>query len=440
MTRKIIGALPLALLFVLQAYAQELNTPKLDSLFQSLEANDKFMGSVTLSQKGQIIYSKAIGYADVETGIKSNTQSKYRIGSISKMFTAALVFKGVEEQKLTLSQSIDRFFPSVVNAQQITIADLLNHRSGIFNLTSNADYLSWNTTPKSEEELVAIIAKGKSQFEPNSRAEYSNSNYVLLSFLLEKVYEKPYGDLLNEKIIRPLGLKDTYLGKEINLDEKEVNSYKYVGSWSKESETDMSIPLGAGAVVSNPSDLTRFVEALFQGRVISEESLAQMTTIKDGFGMGIFQIPFFDKKGFGHTGGIDGFTSMLTYIPEDKLAVALTSNGTNYSNNNIMIAALSSFYNKPFDVPVFSHVTLSEEELEPFLGIYGSEQIPLKITISREGNTLMAQVSGQSAFALEASTKHIFKFDQAGLVLEFKPDEKQLLLKQGGGEYLFVKE
>lgn len=398
------------------------------------------MGSVALSENGKIIYTKSIGFSDVESKTKPNETTKYRVGSISKSFTSALVFKAVEENKLSLDTKISKYFPNIKNADKISISNLLNHRSGIHSFTDNENYLSWNTQKKSEKELLKIIEDGGSNFEPNSTADYSNSNYVLLSFILEKIYKKPYSEILQEKIIKPIGLKNTYVGGKINLENNEAHSYTFESNWIKETETDLSIPLGAGAIVSTPSDLLQFADALFNGKIISEKSLKLMETIKDDYGSGLFQMPFGTKKAFGHTGGIDGFSSNYGYFPEEKVAFALTSNGSNFTNNNIAIAVLCAVFNQPYEIPAFKTLDLSSADLDQYLGIYSSKDIPLKITDTKNDTTLMAQATGQSAFPLDASDKNIFKFDQAGIVLEFMPANKTMILKQGGKNYNFIKD
>lgn len=422
------------------AFSQPLDKNKLDQYFQALETNNKFMGSVAIAQNGKIVYAKSSGFSDVESKAKADENTKYRIGSISKTFTSALVFKAVEEGKLKLETTLDKYYPDIKNSKKIRISDLLNHRSGIHNFTDDEEYLNWNTVVKSEKEMLEIIVKGGSDFEPDSKGEYSNSNYVLLSYILQKAYKKPYEELLNAKIIKPLGLKNTYIGGKINPAKNESNSYTYSGEWTKESETDMSIPMGAGAIVSTPGDLTKFADALFGGKIISAKSLEQMETLKDNYGMGLFQMPFYDKKSFGHTGGIDGFSSMFGYFPEDKVAFALTSNGSNYQNNAIAIALLSAVFDKPYEIPVFSTYSLTPEELDAYTGVYSSTQIPLKITVAKSGTMLTAQATGQSAFTLDATEKDKFKFEPAGIVLEFTPAEKTMILKQGGGVFTFTKE
>ena len=419
--------------------SQNIDKTKLNAYFDTLANNNRFMGSVAVSQNDELIYAKSVGFADIEQALKANENSKYRIGSISKTFTTVLVFKAVEENKLNLNQTIEKFFPTIDNADKITITQLLYHRSGIHNFT-NDNWLDWNTQPKTEQEMIEIIAKAGSDFEPDSKAIYSNSNFVLLTYILEKTYQKTYSEILEEKIIRPTGLKNTYYGGKINTKDNECNSYKYIGNWKIEPETDMSIPLGAGGIVSTPIDLNLFSDALFTGKLLSENSLKQMKTIKDSFGMGLLQMPFYDKAGFGHTGGIDGFGSLFVYFPDGNISFAYTTNGINCNGNDIAIAVLSAVYNKPFEIPEFTTYNVTDEDLDKYLGVYSSEQIPLKITITKVNKQLFGQGTGQPSFPLEATAEDKFKFEQAGVMLEFNPANKTMVLKQGGGIFNFVRE
>ena len=424
----------------LHGLAQDFDRAKLDQYFDALEANNRFMGSVAVSRDGNIIYSRTLGFSDFENQKKADEHSKYRIGSISKTFTAVLVLKAVEEKMLDLDQTIGRYFPAIKNAGLITIEQLLRHRSGIHSFTDDPAYLTWNTQPKTAREMIEIIAKGGSDFEPGSKSEYSNSNYVLLTFILEEAFKKPYAVLLEEYITKPLGLAETALGSKINPSGNECKSYRFQDTWKVEPETDISIPLGAGGIVSTAADLTRFSDALFGGRLPGSQSLDMMKTIIGQFGMGLFQIPFYDRTGYGHTGGIDGFSSVFAFFGDGNISYALTSNGTNFNNNNISIAVLSVLYNRPYDIPVFSAYHVSPEELDSYLGVYVSARIPIKITITRENNTLIGQGTGQPSFPLEPSGKDVFKFDQAGVVMEFNPANGTMILKQGGGQFEFKRE
>jgi len=420
--------------------SQTVDTLKLNNYFKSLDSNNKFMGSVALMKNGKIIYKNQIGYSDIETQKKQNENTKYRIGSISKTFTSVLVFKAIEEGKLDLDKTINSYFPNIKNSNSITISNLLNHRSGIHNFTDDKEYLEYNTKPKDEIEMLSIIAKSDSDFEPNSKSEYSNSNYVLLSYILEKTYNKTFSEILTDKIVNPIKLNNTSFGGKINLENNESNSYSYNGKWKKQTETDMSIPLGAGGIISTPSDLLKFSEALFNCKIISKNSLSQMEKLKDNYGMGLFKMPFYDKYSFGHTGGIDGFSSVFGYFPKENSAFALTSNGTNYDNNEISIALLSVLFNKPFEVPSFKNYELTPKDLDKYLGIYSSPSFPLKITITKLENILFAQATGQSAFNLDAIEKDKFEFKQAGIILEFDSNNRQMTLKQGGGIFKLTKE
>ena len=413
---------------------------KLDNYFNALEQNDKFMGSVAVSKNGEIIYTKSIGFAEIEKNIKATKDSKYRIGSISKSFTTVLVLKAVEEKKLDLTQTIDKWFPTIKNANKITVKLLLSHRSGIHNFTDGDDYLNWNTQPKTEKEMLEIIAKGGSDFEPDSKAAYSNSNFVLLTYILEKTFSKSYSDLLQKYIVKPIGLTNTYVFGKIDTNNNECKSYNFTGAWKAVTETDSTIPLGAGAIISTPSDLTKFSDALFGGKLLKPESLEIMKTVKDGYGIGLFQIPFSEKISYGHGGAIDGFNSIYSHFADDKISLALITNGTKLNINDVTIAVLSAVYNKPYDIPVFKTYTLKSEDFDKYLGVYASKEIPFKITFTKDGNALIAQGTGQPAFSLEATEKDKFKFDQAGAAFEFNLAEKTMILSQGGGQMKFTKE
>jgi len=438
MKRQIIATLVIGFLGQ-QGFSQDFDKSKLDGYFTALETNNKFMGNVAVSKDKKIIYTKSIGYIDVENKIKANEESKYRIGSISKTFTTVLVLKAAEENKLDLNQTIEKYFPAVKNSQNITIKNLLNHRSGIHNFTADKDYLAWSSQSKTEKEMVEIIAKAESDSEPNTKSSYSNSNFVLLTYILEKIYKNPYSKILTKYITQPIGLANTYFGGKINIANNECKSYKHMENWKQEPETDMSIPLGAGGIVSTASDLVKFSDALFSGKLLKKESLELMKSVLDGYGLGLFQFPFYDKIGYGHTGGIDGFTSVFSSF-ENNISYSLTSNGTNFNNNDISIAVLSAVYNKAYNIPEFKSYNLTSEDLDKYLGVYSSTQIPLKITVSKDNNTLIAQATGQPSFPLEATDKDKFKFDQAGVILEFNPTEKTMILKQGGGQFTFKRD
>lgn len=422
-------------------FSQNIDKAKLDSYFDALANNNRFMGSVAISQGEKLIYSKSVGFIDIKNGLKADNNSKYRIGSMTKTFTAVLTLKAIEENKLSLHQTIDKWYPTIINANKITIEHLLYHRSGLHNHLDELVHSNLHTQPITEKEMVDVIIKGGSDFAPDTKMGYSNPNYILLTYILEKVYKEPFSKLLEDKIRHPLGLKNTFLGGNINTLNGESHSYTFLNKhWELAPEFDVSQVLGAGAITSTPTDLVRFIHALFSGKLISKNSLAQMQTIKDHYGMGLIQIPFYDKTGFGHTGGIDGFRSVFAYFPTGEISFAYTSNGLHFKGNDISIAILSAAYDKPFEIPEFTSYELTGEELDEYIGIYSSKQLPLKMTITKTDNQLFGQGTGQPSFPLEATEKDKFEFKQAGVVLEFNPTNKTMILKQGGGVFDFERE
>ena len=424
------------------AFSQTLDKAKLDKFLDTLSEKNKAMGSLAIAKDGKILYTRAIGYSHINGAEKtaSSPATKYRIGSITKMFTAVMVMQLVEEGKLKLTDTLDKFFPQIPNASKITIEQMLSHRSGIHSFTSDADFGTWMMNPKTPTELLEIIAKGKPDFEPDARGAYSNANYILLGYIVEKADKQPYQTALKERITSKIGLKDTYLGGKTNIKNNETFSFNYSDGWKVATETDLSIPSGAGSIVSTPTDLTKFIQAVFDLKLVSQASLDRMKTFKDRYGFGMMPFPLDGKTVIGHGGGIDGFNAMLFYLPEEKLAVAYASNGKAYSPNNVILGVMAIYWGKPFTIPTFETVNVPSEVLDKYVGVYASAEFPLKITVTREGATLTAQATGQSAFPLDATAQDKFKFDQAGIVMEFDAAKNQMTLTQGGRVTVFTKE
>ncbi|HEY0098353.1 MAG TPA: serine hydrolase domain-containing protein [Pyrinomonadaceae bacterium] len=331
--------------------AQTLDKAKLDQFFDRLAEKNKAMGSLTVARDGNILYTRAIGYSQINGSERkpATTATRYRVGSITKMFTAAMIFQLVEEGKLKLTDTLDKFFPQIPNAKKITIAHILAHRSGIHDFIKEPDFRSWSMNPRTKDETLAFIAKGTPDFEPGEKRSYSNAGYVLLGFVVEKLAGKPYQDALKKRITGKLGLKDTYAGTgKTDVSKKESFSYSYAGDWKQHEEMDLSIPGGAAAIISTPSDLVKFIQALFDGKLISQENVNQM---KNGMGMSEHKLG--DKTIYGHGGGTDGFRSTVLYLPEEKLAVAYTANAKVYSLESIFSGIFDIYYNKPFEIPTF---------------------------------------------------------------------------------------
>jgi D-alanyl-D-alanine carboxypeptidase len=438
----------LSLPFVGVAQQKEsFNKAKMDSLLSVLESKNKIMGTVALYQEGKQVYNKAIGYAILsdQNQEKATTATRYRVGSISKTFTATLILQLIEEKKLALNTPLSTFFPEFENASTITIEHLLNQHSGLMSFTSVPAYGLYMTQPKTQQEMLGIMTSLKPIFEPGAQYNYSNTNYVLLGYIVERVTKKPYAEVLKKKIVDKLKLKDTYYGGKIAQGNKEAASYKFVDNkWMASPETDMSIPHGAGAIVSTTKDLATFIHGLFNGKLISAASLEQMKTMKDGYGLGLVTLKFNNQISYGHGGIIDGFNAMISYFPEQKLTMATTFNGLGMNPSDAHVGILNIAFNRPYKIPTYETPKNLSLDLSKYEGTFVSQQFPLKINMRKDGDKLMSQAQGQSAFTLEPKNAQNFVFEPASIEIEFKANEAgvydQFILIQGAGKYLFTKE
>lgn len=428
--------------------AQSFDKAKLDQYLQTLEAHEKAMFSLAVVENGEPIYQKSIGFADVEQQQKANKDTQYHIGSITKVFTATMIFQLIDEGKLSLDTSLAKYYPEVKNAKKITVSMLLSHRSGIHNFTNTPEYQQYMTQPKTKAEMVSLIEDLHSDFNPDSRASYSNSAYVLLGFILEDITQDTYANQLQKRIATKLNLSRTVYGGPINVGDNQAKSYTHnAKGWSPATVTDMSIPHGAGAIISTPTEVAKFLSSLLTGKLVSADSLAKMKELNQGFGRGLFQFPFYDKTAFGHTGGIDGFSSQTGYFAADDVAFALTANGMNYAMNDISIAILSIYYGRPYDIPDFSQkaITIPAQDLVKYEGVFASPAMPLKITIKVTDGQLTAQATGQGAFNLTPYSAAEFRFDPAGIIMIFSTDGNEVdystfQMKQGGNNFKFTRE
>jgi D-alanyl-D-alanine carboxypeptidase len=318
---------------------------KLNKVLDMAESK-KHMASVSIFKNDNEIYSRAMGFSNLAVGIKADKNTKYRIGSISKTFTATMIMQLIEEGKLNFEDKLDTFFPKIPNATNISLGHLLRHRSGLFDLTKQEDFENWMEKPQSRQQILNRIIKNGTVFMENERREYSNTNYILLSYIIEEIENKSYAEVLQSRIIEPANLTNTYYGGKINTQKGEAHSYVMSDEWQLASETHSSIPLGAGGIVSTPNDLNKFLHNLFAGEIVSQTSLMNMTKIIDGGGIGLSQFPFPNKKAFGHPGSIDGFNSIAVYFPDEKLTVSYIANGEIMPMREIVFQLLRIYFGK----------------------------------------------------------------------------------------------
>lgn len=416
----------------------------LDPYFSTLVEHNRLLGSVALYKDGIEIYHRAL----VPNGDKvtiSREQLKYKVGSITKTFTATLVLQLVEEGKLSLGTKLATFYPKVANADKITIGQMLNHHSGIHSYTDEPDFMAYHQSHQEKTFLVDKIESFTADFEPGEKAAYSNSNYLLLGYILEQLTDKSYAELLADRIYKPLGMKNTLLGDGINTDNAEVYSYQLQeAQWQQVPEWAMSVAYSAGAIVSTTSDLDKFVRGLFEGKLLKKSSLEKMLELEDGFGQGIFGTKYKhgekELQGYWHNGGIEAFISHMAYYPDKGLSVVLLTNGLNYDIRKIYETLLDAYFGKEVRIPEFGKViNLAPELLEPLQGYYKSETHPLDITITFVDQQLYAQATGQGGFPLSALDENNFEFLKAGIEISFDRDSDMFEIKQGGRADVFIK-
>ena len=440
-------------------FAQDKFT-RMDSLLNYLHENNKFMGSLTIREGENVVFNKAYGFADVEKNIKADRLTRYKIGSISKTFTAVMVMQLIEEKKMILQTKLNRFYPKIQNAEKISIYDLLHHRTGIVDyVNQDASFHASLDKKHSKEDILKVITSFKSNFEPGSKYEYSNSNFFILGCIIEKLTKKSYAENLQNRIVKKaeLGTYENktemtakgavtnkvfvpttyYVEDATNTANKESYSYYFDGTnWVKSLENHNSIPFASGGITSTPADLTKFIHALFNGKLVNASSLEQMKEIKEGYGKALIQFPFGERRFYGHGGKIEEFSSMLGYYPTEKLSFSLISNGNNFEQNDIIIGILSIYYKMPFPFPKF--MKMDKAELAKFTGTYASKEIPLKITVSEKNGELSAQATGQGAFPLTFKEETTFVFAAAGIEMVF--GDNAFVLIQGGMKFNFTKE
>jgi D-alanyl-D-alanine carboxypeptidase len=442
---KIIGTILLTLALFTMGYAQVSFQVKLDQFFDRLAEKNKAMGTLVISKDGNVLYTRSIGYGQISETIKKplTATSRYRIASVSKMYTAAMIFQLVERGKLKLTDTLGKFFPQIANADKITIAQILAHRSGIYDALLDPNMRPQSKTePITKDELVDIISKGKSDFEPGTKHAYSNSGYALLGLIIEKLSGKSYAEALKDMIISKIKLNDTYVATgNINVNKNESLTYRYIGGWKQEAETHPSILFGGGSIISTPKDMAAFIHALFELKLISKEHLTIMKTIRDDDGSGMEPFLFAGKTFYGHTGGGDNYGAWLAYLPEEKLAVAYTSNAKVYPVADIMKGIIDIYYSRPFEIPAFESIEVSTAVLDKYVGVYGISGAPVKFTVTRNGATLYIQPPGQSAAPLEATAQDKFKIEGTnGVSFEFDLTKSQMTIKRNNGERVFTKE
>ena len=416
---------------------------RLSEVAGSYTKDSAFMGTVLVVEGDKILLNKGYGSASLEWQIPNTPDTKFRLGSLTKQFTATLILLLQQDGKLNIADPVSKYLADTPKTwEKITLADLLGHTSGIPNFTSIKEFGTWSASPHTSEEEIAFFRDKPLDFEPGSKFDYSNSNYEVLGAVIEKVSGKKYSEMLSERIFSPLGMKDTGLDNDQLVLPKRAQGYLpgKDGPVVARSES-MSVPWAAGAMYSTTGDLLTWEHGLFGGKVLSESSLKLMTTGGKGdYGLGVGVKKVDGLQVVEHGGGIEGFNTHLTYIPEKKIAVVVLSN-VNGAAPDTMSAQL-------LDVVLGKQVTLASErkavpiakdELVKFVGVY--ELAPtFSVTFAVKDEELTGQGTGQPPFSLMyvgVKDGHPrFFLPQVGAEIEFVPDASgvftTIISHQGG--------
>ena len=356
---------------------RQFDKQKMDDYLSILSENNKAILSIEIVEKGKTAYQNQTGFAYYDsTGekVKANAQTQYRVGSITKMFTATLIMQLIEQEKLSLTTPLSVFYPEIKNAQEITIDQLLKHRSGLFNYTADAEFRKYVSKPQSQAQMITRFSGFEPAFKPGEKFRYSNTNYMLLGYIIEKITGESYQSVLQKNIIDQLNLKNTHLGSVIDTDNNQAQSFYFsLSDWQIQKQWHMSTATAAGAIISSPHDLNIFISALMSGKLLSKLSSQKMLSSSYTYGRGTRRFPFYGRYSHGHYGKIEDFRSALMYFPEDDMSLAVSVNGLALNfNKDIVVAVLNIYYDRYYKLPNYSHqsVAIDEKLLSAFVGDY----------------------------------------------------------------------
>jgi len=423
---------------------QAQDTTRMDQIVQSYVTAKTFRGTVLVARGGEILFSTGYGMANLEWDIPNSASTKFRLGSVTKQFTAAAILLLEERGKLKVEDPVKKYMPDAPAAwDKITIFHLLTHTSGIPNFTSFPDYGQTEPFSTTPEKLVARFRDKPLEFESGEKWNYSNSGYVLLGYLIEKIAAQPYEAFLKENIFTPLGMKDSGYDSNSEIIHHRASGYAPGKNGPVNAGfVHMSIPFSAGSLYSTTEDLLRWEQGLFGGKVLSAASLQKMITpFKSDYAMGLSVHTVGGHTVIDHGGGIEGFNTHLAYYPEDKLTVAVLGNLNGAAPGDIAGKLGAFAYGQQLQLTSErKQITLPAAKLAGYVGTY--ELAPkTNIMIRLDGDQLTAQLSGQPKFPLFAQSETLFFLKVVDAQLEFGRDANgaYVVLHQNGADQKALK-
>ncbi len=423
---------------------------KVDELLKAHVSVNDFSGSVLLANGGTPLVAKGYGYANREWEIPNTPQTKFRIGSITKQFTSMLVMQLREQGKLRVEDSVCQYVTPCPDAwKPVTIHHLLTHTSGIPTYTGMAEWREGNMVPKTVDQIIAFFRDRPLQWTPGEKYAYNNSGYFLLGVVIEQAAGKKYEQALEEMILTPLGMKDTGYDWPRTIIARRASGYTGRGrALTNAAALDMQQPYSAGALYSTVEDLLKWDQALYTEKLLPEAAKAIMwTPVLSNYAYG-WQVAEPAPQTFGyrrvaHGGGINGFSAMIVRVPGPNVTAIVLANNDTANAGAVARDLLAIYYGQSYTIPA-PHVVAKVDPgvFDAYAGTYqlGPNFI---VTMTREGNSLMSQATGQGKFELfpESETKFFAKVTELSVEFVKGPDGKvtHFVLHQGGREQIAKK-
>lgn len=370
-------------------FSSTTKSDKIDELVSTYAEYGKFDGAILVAEEGKVIYQKAFGWANREWDILNQTDTKFRIASMTKQFTAMLIMQLVAEKQLSLTEPITTYLPEYPkeSGNKINTHQLLTHTAGIPNYTSFDDYRSIMRRPMQPTEIIHLFADSSLQFTPGERFSYSNSGYVLLGAIIEKVSGKSYEKVLQEKILKPLGMNHTGIDMPGRLLKNRALGYHESGAkYVNANFIDMSVAFAAGNIYSTVEDLFLWDQALYTQKLLPAKYMGLIFTPHIpawgqhyGYGWNIGKKRIGNTKDYlpvvEHDGGINGFNSLIVRVPSARSSIILLNNTGGAPLYPMSDAISAILYDKSYDFPKKSlarslYETISKEGIAAGLSFY----------------------------------------------------------------------
>ena len=415
--------------------------PRMEQVIQSFVMKDQFMGAVLVARGNDVLLDRGYGYADVEWKVPDSPKAKFRLGSITKQFTAASIMLLQERGKLKVTDPVKKYMPDAPDAwDKITIFNLLTHTSGIPNFTGFINYHSIEPFPITPEKLIAQFRDKPLDFQPGEKFSYSNSGYVVLGYLIEKITGESYAKFVEDNIFKPLGMKDSgYDSNSAIIPDRAQGYTRGPNGLENAGYINMTVPFSAGALYSTTDDLLRWEQGLFGGKVLSPESLKQMTTpFKGDYAFGLVVRTVNGHRVINHGGGIEGFNTMLAYYPDDKVTIAVLANLNGGAPNEIAQYLGALAQGEKVVLPSErKEVHIDPKIFDRYVGDYALAP-KFIIKVSREGDRFITQATGQGQVEIFPEDDHEFFAKVVNAQITFVTDKNgkatALILHQGGAD------